>query len=165
MSTLRYLISLALALAGVAHAAGTVEVKFVEPEKFSDAGRNTWDRERTLQALTEHLQSLGKTLPDGQALRLTVTDIDLAGELRPSRRGDELRVMRGRADWPSMVLRYELLDAGGTLKSGDARLADMAYQQSGPGKYQGLAYAYEMRMLDRWFKDDIVAAKSARPQN
>ena len=160
MTSLRYLVPLALALASAAHAAGTVEVKFIEPDKFSDAGRNTWDRERTLAAFSEQLQSLGQSLPDGQALRLSVTDIDLAGELRPSRNGSEIRVLRGRADWPRVTLRFELLEGGRTLKSGEAKVSDMAYQQQSLGAHRNDAYGYEMRMLERWFKDTLVAAKT-----
>ena len=164
MSKLQHLSALAvvvaLACGGAARAAGTVEVKFVDPDQFSDAGRGSIDIERTVKAFTEHLQGLGKALPDGQTLRLSVTDIDLAGELRPTRHGSDVRVLRGRADWPRVNLRYELMDGGRTLKSGEARLSDISYQQVSLGLYRNDAYAYEMRMLDRWFKDDIVAAKT-----
>ena len=148
----------ALVVPSAAQAAGTVQVNFVEPDKFSDAGRGALDLERTTQAFAEHLQALGKRLPDGQSLRLHVTDIDLAGELRPTRHGSEIRVLRGRADWPRVALRYELVQDGRTLKSGATQVADMAYQQTSLSTQRGEAYAYEFRMLERWFKEQIVAA-------
>jgi len=43
-------------LAGAAHALGTVEVKFVEPDKFTDAGRGAHDLDETTKALAAHFQ-------------------------------------------------------------------------------------------------------------
>jgi Protein of unknown function (DUF3016) len=149
--------------ASLAHAAGVVEVKFVDPDKYSDVGRSSVDRERALAVFNQQLQALGKGLPDGQSLALSVTDIDLAGELRPTRHGSEIRVLRGRADWPRVTLSYELRDGARTLKSGDAKLADMAYLQQPLTLHKDDAYAYEMRMLKRWFDETIVAGKTTRP--
>lgn len=143
-----------------AHAAGKVEVSYVQPDQFRDAGRAVIDRERTMGALTQHLQRLAKRLPDGQTLRLEVTDIDLAGEIQPSRRLIDLRVLRGGADWPRMSLRYTLLEGSRTLKSGEARLSDPAYLFSirrAPVIDSDLVY--EKRMLEAWFDEAVVAPR------
>lgn len=149
-------------VSSAALAAGSVQVNFVEPDKFSDAGRGAYDVERTTKAFDEHFKALGQRLPDGQSLRLQVTDIDLAGELRPSRNGSEIRVLRGRADWPRVAMRYELVHDGRMLKSGEAKVSDMAYQQASLGLHRGEAYAYEFRMLDRWFSEQILAARPSK---
>ena len=159
---LRFLLgacALSAAAAGLeAHAAGSVEVQWLKPADYSDAGRSSVDRERVMRSLGDHLQTLGKQLPDGQVLRLEVTDIDLAGEVQPFGWHD-LRVLRGRADWPRMSLRYTLTADGRTLKSGDARLNDMGYLFGGSlGKRQD-DLGHEKRMLDQWFKTEF----SARP--
>ncbi|HLL18172.1 MAG TPA: DUF3016 domain-containing protein, partial [Rubrivivax sp.] len=111
-------------------AAGKADVSYVKPEAFRDAGRGSVEREKTMASLTRYVQQLARQLPDGQTLRLEVTDIDLAGEIHPSMRLNDLRVLRGGADWPSLNLRYTLLDGSRTLKSGEAQLADMAYMFS-----------------------------------
>jgi Protein of unknown function (DUF3016) len=139
-----------------AQAAGTVEVKYLEPTKFSDAGRSSWDIERTTAAFSEHFKALGKELPDGQTLRLSVTDIDLAGELRPGRHGNDIRILRGRADWPRVGMNYELVQGERAVKTGKVQVADMAYQQNSLGARQSEAFAYEFRMLDRWFNEEIL---------
>lgn len=163
MRTLPLLTTLmSLAVSTAALSAGTVQVTFVEPDKFSDAGRGSVDLERTTLAFDEHLKALGQRLPDGQSLRLQVTDIDLAGELRPTRNGSDIRMLRGRADWPRVALRYELVQDGRMLKSGEARVADMSYQQASLGMHRGEAYAYEFRMLDRWFSEQILAARPSK---
>ena len=136
-------------------AAGSAQVSYVQPEKFTDVGHGSFDRERTLQSLTQHFDTLGKRLPDGQTLRVEVLDVDLAGEVWP-RGPHEVRVLRGRADWPHMTLRYTLLEGDRTVKAGEVRLADMAYlfNQQHLSQYGDLPF--EKRMLDRWFKQEIA---------
>ncbi len=134
-----------------AHAAGQVQVKWIEPEKFADAGRGGVERERTLQTLSEHLQALGKQLSDGQTLDIEVTDVELAGELEPfSRLHHDVRVLRGRADWPRISLRYTLSQGNRTLARGEADLSDPNYLYRSPRLGQGHALAYEKRLLDDW---------------
>ena len=141
-----------------AHAAGQVDVQWLAPEKFSDAGRNEMDRAATLQSLTQHLQSLGRYLPDGQLLHIEVSDLDLAGELLPLGTQD-LRVLRGGADWPRMSLSYRLESQGRTLSKGQIHLSDMGYMRfmgfNAGGKAGELAY--EKRMLERWIRSEFGA--------
>jgi hypothetical protein len=144
-------------LAPAAQAAGRIDLSYVKPEQFSDAGRFSSDRERTLKSLSEYFAKLGQRLPDGQTLKVEVLDIDLAGEIRPSRSGQDIRVLRGGADWPRITLRYALQGAAGTLKSGQADLADMSYQDFVHG--QSLNYGdlpYEKHMVERWFDQTII---------
>jgi Protein of unknown function (DUF3016) len=146
--------SLTAGLAG----AGVVEVAFEHPERFADADHGI-DAQGLRDALSSHLQSLGRRqLPERQTLRITVTDIDMAGERRPHFHGlYDVRVLTGRADWPRITLRYTLSEDGRVLASGTERLADMAYlQRSMPGIQQ--AYGHERRMLSRWFDQRLIQA-------
>jgi hypothetical protein len=141
----------ALALLALgAQAAGKIELTWVEPEKFADSGNTSADRAATLQALGEHINGLAGTLPDGQTLKLEVTDLNLAGELlfSPAR---DLRVLRNRADWPTMNLRYALMADGRVLKSGETRLSDMNYGF----RLSRDTYGYEKRMIDTWFRAEF----------
>ena len=153
-------LSLALAAPATALAAGQVQVKWIEPEKFSDAGRGAFDRERTLEALADHLKSLGKKLPDGQTLSLEVTDVELAGELEMfGRFHHDVRVLRGRADWPRISLRYTLSEGSRTLASGQADLSEPNYFFRSLGHQRTGALAYEKRMLDDWVSALLTPAK------
>lgn len=156
------LVLAALTACSLAQAAGVVEVNFVEPEKFADFGRNPADIERHSQALTEHLKRLGARLPDARALKLDVLDVNLAGEIDPRRPQGDLRVLRGRADWPSMKLRYVLSEAGRTVASGEDSIADMNYFAAPRGVGMNQALAYDLRLLDRWFAERILAPASAQ---
>lgn len=157
ISTLVLATAGAAALAPCAHAAGKVEVEFVHPEQFADIGRGAYERERTLSQLRGMFDDLGKVLPDGDTLQLQVLDVNLAGELEPWGRRDDLRVMRGRADWPKMHLRYTLLENGRTVKSGDARLSDMNYLMNA-GATAGIhgPLQFEQRMVKRWMEDTFA---------
>lgn len=138
---------------------GEVEVKFIDPDKFADAGRSNRDRERTLQTLGDYLQTLGRELPEGQTLRVEVRDIDLAGNIEPFGwyRSDEVRVLRGRADWPHVYLSYTLQANGRTLKAGEAQLADLSYMYSLRGRDRSVDdLGYEKRMVRRWFDETFA---------
>lgn len=133
-----------------AHAAGKVELTWVEPENFADSGNTAADRTATLQALGEHINRLAGTLPGGQTLKIEVTDLNLAGEMQFSPVRD-VRVLRNRADWPTMNLRYALVADGRVLKSGETRLSDMNYGFT----QRRDAYGYEKRMIDTWFRAEF----------
>ena len=135
-----------------AQAAGTVHVRWIEPARFADAGRGTVDRERTLQALAEHLKSRAAWLPEGQTLTLEVTEVDLAGELEPWG-WQALRVLRGRVDWPRLTLRYTLSTSGRAMKTGEAQLSDMSYS----ARRQDQPLGAEKHLLDQWLRAEFAA--------
>ena len=148
-------------MAGTAHAAGSVKVNFIEPETYQDAGQGARQIERTTQAIGAYLQGLGPQLPEGQTLTIEVTDIDLAGEVRPRRLGPDLRVLRGRADWPRINLRWTLVQDGRAVKSAEDHVADMNYLGNTLGLQRHQEFAFEQRMLGRWFSDNFAAADKA----
>jgi hypothetical protein len=140
-----------------AQAAGKIEVNWVHPESYIDAGQSTSDRLRVMTALGQYLGKLGGELPDGQTLHLDVLDVDLAGELRPFGTQD-VRVLRGRADWPQIRLRYTLVSSGATLKTGEAQIDDMGYMLGPDGEQQHWGeLPYEKRMLHQWFEQNFRA--------
>lgn len=149
----------AFALAATATQAGVVEVAYERPERYSDGGRGL-EASQVQAALTRHLQALGESsLPQAQTLRITITEIDLAGEVRPHfRSAQDVRVLRGRADWPRIGLRYSLSEAGRVIASSSETVVDMNYLQSLPRVDVASAYPYEQRMLTRWFSGRFGAA-------
>ncbi len=153
------LVALAAAtlLALPAHAAGQVEVKYIEPENFMDMGFGSFERERNQASLDQSFQRLARQLPDGQTLKIDVLDVDLAGEVRFGAVRD-VRVVRGGVDWPRMKLRYTLTAGATTLKSGEQSVADMNYLfgRRSVGQRDG-GLPYEQRLIDRWFSETIAS--------
>jgi hypothetical protein len=144
-----------VAMARPAHAAGVVEVRFVDPDRYRDAGLLAADRDRTLASLAAHLRRLAERLPDGRQLRVEVLDIDLAGE-RSFRPGHEVRVLRGGADVPRLHLKWTLEQAGAVIRSGEDRLRDLDYLGSRPFAPTGEGdLPDEKRLLTRWFEARI----------
>jgi hypothetical protein len=156
---MRRTLALIAALASAATAsAGTVEVKFIEPDKFTDARDGMLRREDVLKTLEERLKQLGeKKLPASQTLQIEVLDVDLAGDAFPRVALRDTRVLRGRADWPRVHLRYTLREGDKVLKSGEDRIADMNYLMGSLRASQDSPLPYEKRMLDNWFAERIVA--------
>ena len=146
-----------LAAASLAQAGGTVNVSFVEPDKFYDSGNSQFDKPANLKTIEVFLQDLGtRYLADGQVLDIEVLNVDLAGYSRPTRRGD-LRIVRGGADWPSFQLRYKLSAAGQPAKQGEERVADLNYTGKIASYGTRDPLRYEKQMLDGWFKARFTA--------
>lgn len=151
---------LCLAVAAAAAQAGTVSVSFANEGRFADAGRPASEQEANLRTLAHHLQALGQRhLPAEQTLRVEVTDVDLAGELRPSvRRGGELRVLTGGADWPRVSLRYTLESGGRVLSSGEETLSALDYAHRLRTASRDPLH-HEKRLLDDWFRERFTASR------
>lgn len=128
-----------------------VDIAFVQPERYTDAGFGAVETQRTTAEIAGHLEKLGKRyLQPEQNLRIEVLDIDLAGRVRAGSPGD-LRVMRGGADWPRIRLRYTLESPGQAPRSGEEAISDQDYLRKLPASSESLAH--EKRMLDEWFRD------------
>ena len=150
---------LSLSVAEVANAG--VTVTFTHPEKYADMPFAQRDKQEVMDALKLHFDKLGAALPAGQDLKVDVLDIDLAGRIEPaSRTSQDLRILRGGADWPVIALRYSLESQGKMFKSGEDRLSDTTYLFGHNQYASGENLRYEKRMLDRWFKKTLVAGKA-----
>ncbi|USX27622.1 DUF3016 domain-containing protein [Oxalobacteraceae bacterium OTU3CINTB1] len=157
------LLAAALALLASGAAWADVSVTFVKPDEFIDMPRSPIERERLQKDFAEYFASLNKRLPAGQNLKIEVLDIDLAGQLWPRRSGGEdIRIMRGGADWPRMHLRYTLEENGQVLRSGDEQLSNMNYQQRMGRHSDSDPLRYEKQMIDEWFGKTIVPKVASR---
>jgi hypothetical protein len=157
--SIRILIAAAALAAMPSHA--TVVVTFTEPDRYTDVANQRWETQATLDALGQHMKRLGDryVAPD-DTLRIEVLDIDLAGWARfGGRAPNEVRVVRGRADFPSMKVRYTL-ESRGRTSTAEATISDPAYLDHGMRIKSSEPYYYEKRMLDDWFRS--VFAERAR---
>ena len=148
-------------LMGSGSAFAGVTVTFSEPDKFSDVPFAPWERKEVLDELTAHFQKLAEALPPGVDLRVEVLDIDLAGRIH-HRRANELRVLKGGADWPMINLRYSLVQNGAVIASGEERLRDMMYLDRRLSNHysSGDPLRYEKQMIDEWFGKKIVPKRA-----
>ena len=140
-------------ISAAVQAAGAVQVSFVQPDKFTDAGDARRDTDRNLDEVKRHFEVLAaRHLADGQTLGIEVLDVDLAGEVRPSRRThQDARILKGGVDWPRIKLRYTLQGAGAAPRSAEQTLSDMGYLHHVNRYPRAEPLRYEKRMLDEWF--------------
>jgi hypothetical protein len=155
-SRLRLSIFLAsIALAGGVQAA--VVVTFKAPERYSETGVFRDDGPAAMEQIELHLRRLGQRyLPADQTVRIEVLDMDLAGEQQMGPRGQDIRVMRGRADWPRIRLRYTWERPNVPAQTAEETVSDMAYLQRTVPSIE--AFAHEKRMLETWFRQRFAAA-------
>lgn len=151
-----------LALVAGAQAAA-VKVSFIEPEKFTDAGDRPAEREATMKSFEAHLAELGTRLPADLTLNVELLDVDLAGRMEWVRNGMNMRIVRGRADWPRISLRYTLLKDGQVQASGTDKIDDMNYTMQMSSARANESMYFEKRLLEEWFQarfGDRIAAKA-----
>lgn len=157
-----------LAATGAARAAPPeapqLSLRLVAPERFSDAGHGRRqpgadELEALRQALEQALQPLvQRSLQPGDQLTLELLDVDLAGELQPTRTGRELRVLRG-ATWPRLQLRYSLLRGGSVQAQGEQQLSDLAYLDRRLAAADASRYAFEAALLRDWYQRTLQDAR------
>lgn len=165
MSILRSLILAALPVTiAVGAARAEVEVWFHQPERFTDAGmyreRGARVAEPTLEALRAHFQALGERhLAPGQALRVEVRDVDLAGRYEPWRIDTrDVRVMRD-ITWPRIALRWRLEEQGVVTAEAEETIRDLHYLSRDGLRGRAEPLAYEKAMLEDWFRLRIVEGR------
>ena len=145
---------LAVLLVAAFPAAAAVTVSYPSQD-YADIGAPGYDAEDVKEELARHLQLLGaRYLSPQDQLRVDILDVDLAGERElASRAGREIRVLRGRADFPRITLRYDL--QGARSLRGEETLADTAYLWNPPRYTARVAETlyYEKRMLEHWFRN------------
>jgi hypothetical protein len=160
--TTRCLLCALFAGAGTLACAASATVEFVNPEKFTDAGRSysPGEREGTLSQLKDHLiERAGKLLPAEQKLSVTVTDVDLAGDFDKRQSiANEVRIVR-EVYPPRIDLTFKLEGADGTvLKEGSRNLRDPQFMQGGL-RYKGEALGYEKELIDDWLRREFPKPK------
>jgi len=138
--------------------AATSEVKWTEPEKYRDidAGEESKVRfrERVFTRFEKHFNKLAGKLPEGQVLKIEVTDVDLAGS---TLHGGMKRIRVVKAiHFPRMEFSYQLVDAKGVeIKSANVDLKDMSFMMGSNLKYRNDFLGYEKKLLDDWFKKEF----------
>lgn len=136
-------------------AATDITVDFQHPEKFQDA-RDSFGGAPDQSALdtlrTAVKESARPHLKAGQKLRVTFTDIDLAGEFEPQAGPSAGHVRFIKAVYtPRQVLTFELTDAtGAVLRQGSRTLTDLNYQSNSLRIGSDQPFFYDKVLIQDW---------------
>ena len=144
-------------LPSVAYAA-TSEVTWTDYENYRDIKPGNESkkhfRERTFKHLEKHFTKLAENLPEGQVLKIDVTDVDLAGDTQGSI--DRMCIVKEIFS-PRMNFSYQLVNADASeVVSGEVKLKDMNFMMTNSLRYRRDSLGYEKKMLDDWFEDTFV---------
>ena len=137
--------------------AATSEVTWVDHEKYRDIQSGNESRkhfrERIFYDLEKHFSQLAEDLPEGQVLKIKVTNLDLAGDTHIGGI-NQLRFIKNMY-FPRMNFSYELVNADGSIivTSDEVALKDMTFMMSSNLKYRNKSLGYEKKMLDDWFAE------------
>lgn len=139
--------------------AGLSEVKWTEPDNYVDIRPGNESRksyqEHVFKNLEKHIAELAEQLPEGQTLKMDVTDVDLAGDVRFGTM-DRIRVVKEMYS-PRLEFSYKLVGKDGkVIKSGQENIRDMTFMSGSLLKYRNDSFGYEKKLLDDWFEDTFI---------
>jgi hypothetical protein len=145
--------------------AGTAEVNFLDPDKYSDPGgkgglRDLPTREVVLREIRAHLIELAeRNLGPNQAVKIDVLDIDIAGRREILRAGAEDVRVYDDISPPRITLRFALSENGQVVTSGEERVSNPTYLSGLARQTSGDPLRYERPMLTKWFLARFVQRK------
>ena len=147
-------------------AAAQVNVRYVAPERFTDAENRFTSGQPlrvTLAEMTRILEDLGRSrLQPGEILDLAALDIDLAGFEQPSAAlPTGLRVVRD-ATPPRIRLAYTLRQGRRVLAQGEDVVTDINFLLTSNPRFSSGALYYERAVLRDWFARRFPEGRPAR---
>jgi hypothetical protein len=150
---------LVAAVLAVAPARAETVVHLVDPQKFTDVGRDRLhsDRDGDLATLREALaRRADALLPRGERLEVWITDVDQAGDFEPWRTPrQDLRIVRDIYP-PRINLRFRWSGVDAQVrKEGERRLTDPAFLQDLSVRSLDAPMRYEIALLDRWLGKEL----------
>lgn len=136
-------------------------VEFFEPLKFTDIRDNhmgTPDPTVYLPQLRDHLLDRAKFhVPEGHALSVTITDVDMAGDFEPWRgpQWSDVRVVKDIYP-PRINLVFRLTDAEGrVVKEGKRELRDLSFLMKITMAFRDDPLRHEKALIDDWLGHEL----------
>jgi hypothetical protein len=158
--------SVALAAAFAIWASGAtaqVSVRFVEPERYTDAENRLGSGltlRVTLGEIRRIVEGLGRYLPPGRRVDIDVLDIDLAGVERPGANVPfGLRVVSDVTP-PRFRLRYVLSEGRRRVAAGEEVVTDINFLLRA-SRFSSGTFDHERDLLRDWFRRRLVEGRPA----
>jgi hypothetical protein len=144
-----------------------VVVTFDHPEKFTDLKTSMTGTDRDRMGLMEDLRDFladeaRRYLTAGQTLKVTFTDVYMAGDFEPWRGASTQNVRILRDIYPPRIsLDFALVNADGSVaSSGSRRLTDLMYLSTlSVGVFRDDRLRYEKGLLGNWLASEFGARR------
>lgn len=162
-----------------AESGAELEMNWQEPDKFTDirAANDSRSRfqERVQRNFEKFFQEMANELPDGYSWQVTITDIDLAGQVDyfVTDTGQAIRVIK-EIHSPAIRFNHMLRDQyGEEVVAGEERFRDMGFMNRMTPRGHTPEFAFEREMLQDWFEKELqpkitehasLPAKVSHPQ-
>lgn len=170
MKTKQLFILPTLFIAPVLGFSASIEAEYQNPDDYTDFSVYGLSEEKTLRIFkaefSEAAENMAKKhLAEDQTLKITFTDIDMAGDIQPWRNTDNADIRYIEAVYPPRLkFTYQLLDSeGNVIKEGEDSISDLSYQTNIAatirGKYE--SFFYEMELLEGWMRNTLKAEKKS----
>lgn len=147
-----------------ARAGAGLELKWHELDKFTDVRATNDTRsqfhKRVKRNFEDFFQQLADQLPEGYSWQVTITNIDLAGDVDyfVGGAGNPLRVIKDIHS-PAITFTHVLRDEhGDEVISAEEELRDMGFMQSVRSVNENDPFRYEKKMLEDWFNKELEPA-------
>jgi hypothetical protein len=147
--------------ATAANTVSRVDVVFDHPENFTDVKDRAIPTDKGRDSILYNIRTFitdrsDRMLPEGYSLRITFTDIDLAGDFEPQRgaQWDDVRIVKSIYP-PAFKFSYAVMDAAGkTIKQGSENIRDMTFDTRITIDRDDPLH-YEKDVLDDWMRSNL----------
>ncbi|UJF22694.1 DUF3016 domain-containing protein [Shewanella sp. OMA3-2] len=140
---------------------GIVKVEWQEPDNYRDikSSNELQSRfeNRFFEAITKNINKQAeKILKPNQKLEMQVSNVDLAGDVRPTFGATvgDLRIVKELYP-PRMTFTYQILEDSKVIISGDEKLTDMGFLNR-ISRINERPFEAETNMLDDWLKRTVA---------
>ncbi len=140
---------------------GMVKIEWQDPNSFRDVKAvgdiQSRYEQRTFETLTKNLnKEASKTLKSKQKLEMLVTDLDLAGDVRPTFGAtmNDIRLVEELYP-PRITFSYKIIEGDKVIMAGDEKLTDMGFMQR-VGRVSDKPMRYESKLLADWLKKTVA---------
>lgn len=155
-------IAASLFLSGSLLFGAKVSISFDEPQTFSDVEEDGMYSQAVFDRFSTEFENKVKKLadellPKNAMLKMTVLDVDLAGEYEPSYFSGtkNVRVIEGIYP-PRLKFEYEITHGGKTVAQGVGQTSDVTFMwNASRAVYEPMEFVYEKNLIEEWMRKNL----------
>ena len=140
---------------------GIVKIEWQNPKKFRDIKTSnelqSRFENRLFETLTKNINKQAeKVLKPGQKLEMQVSDVDLAGDMRPTfgATSGDIRIVKDLYP-PRVIFTYKITQGEKVVIAGDVTLRDMSFMSNSQG-FNEKPFHYESNLFNDWLQKSIA---------
>ena len=140
---------------------GLVKIEWQNPKDFRDIKTSnelqSRFENRLFETLTKNINKQAeKILKPGQTLQMQVTNLDLAGDMRPTfgATPGDLRIVKDLYP-PRATFSYSVNEGDKVIIAGDEKIIDMSFMNN-TRNFNNRPFQYETNLFDDWLQKTVA---------